>query len=146
MSSMIKPISHIVWPESRKDSTRLLLSYMTSVLSEIGIRFPNDLHNPVNLSSNSDVGAELCRDSELHYWWGIVDAEGVRNFQSELALTARLAICMLSVREDDALPLGEQLSWFIEVLGLGGKGQAVAVKMLPVFFNFSESKTGVRSE
>ena len=55
-------------------------------------------------------------------------------------LMARLAICLLPVKEDSALSLGDDLSWFIEVLGFMGTDIDSAIDIMIEHFNQEKSK------
>ena len=66
----------------------------------------------------------------------VVDRLGIWNYQSKDALTARMAVSLLSPNESDVSTLGEQLSWFMEVLGMLGASQRRANEMIYAHFDF----------
>jgi len=51
-------------------------------------------------------------------------------------LKARLAICLLSNDEDDISVLGDNLSWFLEVLGFLNVEPMKPIAMMREYFEF----------
>jgi hypothetical protein len=49
---------------------------------------------------------------------------------------ARLALSVLSPAEENADSLGDQLSWFIEVIGFLGLDERCAVQMMDEWFSY----------
>lgn len=138
---MNKSISSILWPSDRREAVRLCLEYMVSVLNRLEIFFQKSDHNPLVYAERLiAVGKRDGEwDAELAYWWRVADGFGVRNFQDKDAIMARIAISVLSVKEDDSLSLGDQLSWFIELIGFLDKDVNIAVEIMQSHFKFSSS-------
>lgn len=68
---------------------------------------------------------------------GKIDEKGaVRAFQDRDVLMARLAICLLSNDEDDIAVLGDNLSWFFEVLGFLKVEPMKPIEMMKEYFEF----------
>jgi len=115
---MTKPIASIIWPTEAQSSVRLFLLFMLKAVECLGITFATSNHDPIAIVKEHLAGndVERQRQAALSYWWTIVDDQGIRNFEGEGALIARLAICLLTPNEADVQNFGEQLSWFLEVL------------------------------
>jgi hypothetical protein len=58
-------------------------------------------------------------------------AEGfARDFRNHRAIEIRLATIVVSIDDDNPHNLGEQLSWFIELLGYRGEDEAAVVDIV----------------
>jgi len=75
----------------------------------------------------------------LDYWWSQVDEHGVRNFEKREALIARLAIYLLSSSQQESRDLGDQLSWFMEVLGFLGMDVGKSIDIMEKYFDFRKN-------
>lgn len=64
----------------------------------------------------------------------------MREFKDREVLIARLAICLLSNDEDDISVLGDNLSWFFEVLGFLRVDMKKPVEMMIEYFEFKENQ------
>ena len=138
---MNKSIAAISWPTNASEAVRLFLSYMIKVIEQLGISFGLSTHDPMVAVKELLAGklSEDDRDSNLTYWWSVVDDRGVRNFESKDVLIARLAVCLLSPNQEKTLDLGEQLSWFLEVLGMLGADVEIAIDIMEQHFMFGKS-------
>lgn len=136
---MNKPIASIAWPTSPDEAARALRLYMIQVLERLRITFPPSPYEPISVAKEllTDEGSEDRRRSALGHWWKIVDENGIRNFESKDVLTARLAICLLAPTELDVSMGGEQLSWFLEVLGFLNLDVDEAIEVMERQFTFT---------
>jgi hypothetical protein len=133
------PIGLIVWPEHAYDSIRLLRAYMLAITEQLPLTFGSRAADPILIVRGllDGTSSEKDRQSALAEWWKIVDERGIQNFKSSEALIARLAICLLYPSEDKTSDLGEQLSWFLEVLGFLKQDVDKAIKVMKQHFEFS---------
>lgn len=115
---------------------------MVKVVELLGISFDESPYEPVSIVKKGISGELSDEDGRaaLAYWWSIVDQCGVRNFESKMVLTARLAICLLSSSQQEAWGLGDQLSWFLEVLGFIGADVDKAIDVMEKHFRFVEAR------
>ena len=137
--AMSKPIGSIVWPESACDSVRLLRMYMLAIVEQLPLTLGSRSADPEPIVEGLLDGkvSEKDRQSALAGWWKIVEERGIQNFKSSEALIGRLAICLLSPSEDQPSELGEQLSWFLEVLGFLGQDVDKAIEVMGRHFEFA---------
>ena len=134
---MRKTTGSIAWPGSAQDAVHLLLLYMVKVLERLDIRFDSEPYEPVAIVRRI-LGGE---DSEerrraLDYWWTVIDKTGIRNLESKEVPVARLAVCLLTPNVADTSTLGEQLSWFLEVLAFLGADVDKAIDVMEMHFSF----------
>ncbi|MDZ4155925.1 MAG: hypothetical protein U1E09_05195 [Methylococcales bacterium] len=133
-------IASINWPKDHKVAVKLYRNFMVKVLELLNISFTHPENNPLELSKdylNGKVSEEVLGNAAI-FWWNYIDEkEGIRNFQDKDLLMARLAICLLSVKEIDFPVLGEHLSWFFEVLGFLGVDLREAINLMGTHFDFS---------
>jgi len=111
---------------------------MTKVVADIGVSFGSAAYDPMSIVKGLLAGSlfEADRRSALTHWWNAVDGQGIRNLEHKDALTARLAVCLLTPNEGNASDLGEQLSWFLEVLGFLGVDVDKAIEVMERHFPF----------
>ncbi|WPH17802.1 hypothetical protein [Variovorax paradoxus] len=135
---MIKPISAISWPPERGNAVNELQRYMLAVVDQLGIEFETSTDSPVALVNQIIDGSatESERQTALADWWGLIDEKGIRDLSSRDLLIARLAVSLLSPTAVDSHNLGEQLSWFLEVLGFLGLDVDKAIDVMQVHFDF----------
>lgn len=135
---MNKSIAAIAWPANASEAVSLFLRYMSTVIEQLDISFGSSMHDPMVVVKASLAGkhSEVERSSNLAYWWSVVDDCGIRNFESKDALIARLAVCLLSPNEEKMFDMGEQLSWFLEVLGMLGADVDIAIDVMKRHFQF----------
>ena len=133
-----KPIGSIIWPCDARECMHLLRSYMFSAVEGFGIVFGPPAPDPMAIVRGLLAGTvdDKERESALDAWWAVTDRLGIRDFQSKDALTARLAISLLSTNEQDVSNLGEHLSWFGEVLSMLGANSGRASEMMHAHFDF----------
>ncbi len=125
----------IIWPEDGREANILLRDFMLKALRAIGYEFPGVLPNPMDLAD----GYVLCKTGQLECkelaekWRGqISDA---RDLYSKNALSARLAMLLLSIDEsDDQEMMSEKLSWFMEFLECGGENYRLVDEILVEYF------------
>lgn len=137
---MNKSISSIAWPADPHDSMQLFVRYMLGAVEQLGISFGYSADSPVSIAKGllAKRLSESDRLGALAYWWDVVDKKGIQNFEDKDVLLARLAICLLSPNESEASNFGEQLSWFLEVLGFFGADVDKAIHVMEAHFDFSE--------
>lgn len=137
---MSKNIGSIVWPVEPAVAIRVYLRFLLKVIEEQNVEFPDSLSNPVTLVNRflNDEISEVELNSEANAWWGILDSrELLRDFENKEALLARLALCLLCVKEQFAPQLGEHLSWFIEVMGFLELDVGRVVVIMEEYFEFA---------
>ena len=136
---MNKSIGSIAWPESIRESVRLLMLFMLKVVEQLEVSFGDTAYEPISIVKGLLAGdlSDNHRRAALAFWWKTIDERGVRDFQSEEVLIARLAVCLLSPNEEELWGLGEQLSWFLEVLGFLGADVDKAIAVMEEHFNFN---------
>ena len=136
---MSKTIGSIAWPNNASDAVRLLLRFMVKVIEQLGISFNSPIYDPVVVVGGL-LSGRLSQDDRrlaLAHWWKIVDEKGIRDLHTADVLVARLAVCLLSPSDDEAWSLSDQLSWFLEVLGLLGADVDKAVSIMEENFDFA---------
>jgi len=134
----MKPINAISWPTERIDSVKLLQHYMLAVASPLGLDFGKSTVSPLFIVNGliNGVCSESERRSALSHWWRVIDEIGIRDFSDRSVLIARLAVSLLSPTQEDDLDLGEQLSWFLEILGFLGLNVDQAIERMQIHFEF----------
>jgi hypothetical protein len=136
-------IASIIWPDDRNAAVKLYLGFLVKVIVSLNITFdvPNaPTNDPLSLVKGYLKGlvSEEERNAASLAWWSYLDSNGaIRDLQDKNALIARLAICLLSAKEEDTPELGEHLSWFLEVLGFLGMDTCIPINMMASYFDFS---------
>lgn len=130
-------IDLIEWPKSANSAIHFYLGFLVWVLDALKINFSAYENDPICTTKLFLDGVvsndERLQESKL--WWDYIDSrEAMRDFQDKEILMARLAICLLSFTEKDVEYLGENLSWFLEVLGFLGENVDKAIEMMEVYF------------
>lgn len=138
---MTKYIAAIEWPASPTAARHLLLSCMVTMLDELCIGFPPGPAEPMALTrrflaGESGEALERERDEANEHWWARIGELGIRDFSNPRALNARLAICLLVSDEAEKWGWGEQLGWFLEVLGFLGEDYNAAYEVAEKHFSF----------
>jgi len=135
---MNKTIGSIVWPNNVSDAVGLLLRFMLTVIGQLGISFESSIYDPAAVVGGLLSGrlSQDDRRAALAHWWKVVDEKGIRDLHSADVLIARLAICLLSPSDEEAWSLSDQLSWFLEVLGLLGADVDKAIAVMEESFDF----------
>ena len=134
-------IGSIKWPSERRSAINLYLGFLIEVVETLGLKFSSS--GPAPLATAKDYISGALSEKEYrvaaNLWWGYLDGkDAVRDFQSEDALTARIAICLLSVTLDEKEELGEHLSWFFEMLEQLGFTLDKPIEMMGDYFVFEE--------
>lgn len=109
----------IVWPLDKKFAIRIYLLFMMEVLERAGIKYSEEVNDPIEITKKYLTGevSNDERDAALDAWWNVVHTpETMRDFQTRKILRARLAICLLAPHESEVDELGEELSFFFEIL------------------------------
>lgn len=126
-------IDLIKWPENGRDANILLKRLYARILNYIDIDFSGLQHDPREIAENYiafSATAKECNNYENIYK-SLLENEGfARNFRNNRAIEIRLAATLVHVDEDHPRNLGEELSWFIELLGYRGEDESVIVDMV----------------
>jgi len=111
---------------------------MLTVIGQLGISFESSIYDPAAVVGGLLSGrlSQDDRRAALAHWWKVVDEKGIRDLHSADVLIARLAICLLSPSDEEAWSLSDQLSWFLEVLGLLGADVDKAIAVMEESFDF----------
>jgi hypothetical protein len=131
-------IGSIAWPSDPKKACNLFLEYaVETVIGGSGIEFPYECPDPVSTARGYIAGT--ISDEEYAAaavsWWNYVDVVGgFRDLHSREALTARLALCLLCARSEEAPRMGEHLSWFLEVLSFLRLDTGAALRRMEAHF------------
>lgn len=134
-------IGSIVWPVDDRAAINLYLGFLIKVIEALGMSFSSSGPDPLTTAKSYISGAlsEYEYRATANVWWGYLDGNGAtRDLQSEDALKARVAICLLSVTMDDVEELGEHLSWFFEMLELLGIDLDKPIDMMAEYFKFED--------
>ncbi|MGJ0580183.1 hypothetical protein ACR71G_19500 [Xenorhabdus bovienii] len=137
---MAVSVGLIKWPENSKSCVQLYLNFLLKVACMLNITFEDCENDPIQITHEylNGIKTEDERDAALSFWWNYIDSnDGIRNFKDKPFLMARLAICILSIKEKDILEIGEHLSWFIEVLGFLGFNLTELVVFMGNYFYFN---------
>ncbi|MDY4385974.1 hypothetical protein ABRP58_20560 [Pectobacterium aroidearum] len=135
---MARSIGLIKWPVSKKLSVRLYLNFLLHVVEMMGLNFNDCPNDPVKLTRGYLDGSitDEERSLALSYWWGCISDDEIRNFNDKSVLMSRLAICFLSINEDNSNEISEHLSWFIEVLGFLNCNLSEVIRFMGEYFEF----------
>ncbi|MCK9796797.1 hypothetical protein M1B34_03310 [Pseudomonas sp. MAFF 302030] len=132
-------IGSIIRPTEKSDALKHQLGFLIKVLETLDIKFSGCENDPSYLVKKyigGEIPIEECK-AEASGWWAKIDEKGaIREFKDREVLIARLAICLLSNDEDDISILGDNLSWFFEVLGFLGVDMTKPVEMMIEYFEF----------
>lgn len=134
-------IGAIKWPKTYSLAIQLYLEFLVLVIEDLGIDFSSYNQDPVEITKSFLLGR--IKDNErvesAGLWWNYIEKSGaIRDFQDKDNLMARLAICLLGVGEKDIDRLGENLSWFFEVLGFLGEDIDKAISLMEMFFTSNQ--------
>ncbi|MEN5240360.1 MULTISPECIES: hypothetical protein [Pseudomonas] len=128
----------IVWPENGREANILLRDFMLKALRVIDYKFPEVLPDPLGLTDkyvSCEIGQLECKELATKWRGQIAGAAGVRDLHSKDALSARLAMLLLSIDEsDDQEMMSEKLGWFMEFLQCGGENYKLANEILVKHF------------
>jgi hypothetical protein len=132
-------IGSIVWPNDRRSAINLYLRFLIKVIEALGLRFSLSGPDPIKIARDYIAGMLSEEDyrATANIWWGYLDGNNAtRDLQTQDALMARVAICLLSVTEEEAEDLGEHLSWFFEILEKLGIDLDKPISMMAKHFEF----------
>ncbi|MFK7971545.1 MAG: hypothetical protein AB8F95_14335 [Bacteroidia bacterium] len=133
-------INDIKWPADKKDAVKHLVSFQLKVLERLEIDFGEYKHDPIFLVKSYIENEIIANDygSQVDIWWGFLEKnDKLRDFQSRDALMARIAISLLSVKEEIVADIGDHLSWFLELIFMLDKDGG-AVGMMKAYFKFDQ--------
>ena len=131
-------IGAINWPKDSRAAVKLYLGYLIQVVEFLNLKFPKLGSDPLFTTKKYIAGAlsEAEYRESANVWWGYLDGKGsARDLKNENVLLARVAICLLSVTQDEVDYLGEHLSWFLEVLDQLKIELDKPIEMMAVYFN-----------
>lgn len=132
-------VGSIIRPTEKSDALKHQLGFLIKVLETLDIKFSGCENDPSYLVKKyigGEIPIEECK-AEASGWWAKIDEKGaIREFKDREVLIARLAICLLSNDEDDISVLGDNLSWFFEVLGFLGVDMKKPIEMMIEYFEF----------
>ncbi|MGY2442977.1 hypothetical protein [Pseudomonas sp. SDO52101_S400] len=132
-------VGAIVRPADSSEALKQQVGFLIKVLDALDITFSDCENDPLLLAKDyvdGRIPIESCK-VEASVWWDKIDEDGaIRNLQDREVLLARLAICLLSNDEDDISVMGDNLSWFFEVLGFLKVDMKTPIKMMIEYFEF----------
>lgn len=133
-------ISRIKWPPDRKERERLYLNFLILAVENLGIVFPTEINNPMDIARqylNGKVSEAEYEANAQRCWKFIDERHGLREFKDPDILAARLGISLLSANErlDE---VGEKLAWFFEVLDYMRIDTEEIQRMMAEYFSFSQ--------
>lgn len=133
-------IGDIIWPSEGRSAINHYLNFLIKVIEALGIKFSSVGPDPLEITK-SYISGNFSEDeyrASANLWWGYLDGkDAIRDFDDEDALTARIAICLLSVAMDEVEELGEHLSWFFEVIEQMGIDLDKPIGMMAEHFTFA---------
>lgn len=115
------------------------IGFLIKVLDELGFKFSDCENDPLRLARAyvaGEIPIEQCKAQVAGWWAKIDEKEAIRPFHDREVLMARLAICLLSNDEDDVSVMGDNLSWFLEVLGFLNVEPSKPFEMMKEYFEF----------
>ncbi|MBH3409162.1 hypothetical protein I5P86_29285 [Pseudomonas glycinae] len=132
-------VGAIIRPADKSEALKQQIGFLIKVLNALDIKFSDCENDPLRLAKDyvdGRIPIQTCK-AEASVWWAKIDEKGaIRNFQDRDVLLARLAICLLSNDEDDTSVMGDNLSWFFEVLGFLKVDMKTPIEMMIEHFDF----------
>jgi hypothetical protein len=132
-------VGAIIRPSDNREALKQQIGFLVKVLDALDIKFSDCENDPLRLAEDyvdGRIPIEACR-AEAAVWWEKIDETGaIRLFQDRDVLLARLAICLLSNDENDTSVMGDNLSWFFEVLGFLKVDMTMPISMMIEYFEF----------
>lgn len=132
-------IDSIVRPASNTSALKHQLGFLVKALDALDIKFSSCENDPLLLVKeyiDGKIPIATCK-AEASVWWAKIDELGaIREFQNRNVLMARLAICLLSNDEEDVSVLGDNLSWFLEILGFLGVDMKKPIEIMIEYFDY----------
>lgn len=132
-------INSIVRPAGDTNALKHQLGFFVSVLDALEIYFPDDENDPRRLIKDyvdDSIPIEKLADNAAAWWSIIDDREAVREFRDHKILMARLAICLLYWDETKRSDLGDNLSWFLELLHALNVDRKIPTDMMIKYFEY----------
>ncbi|PIF48347.1 hypothetical protein CLU80_0594 [Pseudomonas sp. 29] len=132
-------VGAIIRPSDNREALKQQIGFLVKVVDALDIKFSDCENDPLRLAKDyveGKIPIEVCK-AEASVWWAKIDEIGaIRDFQDKDVLLARLAICLLSNDEDDVSVMGDNLSWFFEVLGFLKVDMTMPMIMMIEYFEF----------
>lgn len=131
-------IGSIKWPDNEKSAAKLYVEYLIKVITELKIEFSDALPNPVRVSQDymeNKISWEEYRSFSIPWWDSLDRTNETRSFGNRKTLEARVALCLLSVDENNKEELGEHMSWFFVVLEKMGFNLEVPIRIMEQHFD-----------
>ena len=132
-------ISSIVRPAGDVNAFKHQLGFFVSVLDALGISFPNDENDPARLIKDyidERISVETLTAKSSVWKSTFDDPSAIREFRERNILLARLATCILYRDETNGAELGDNLSWFLEVLDALEVDMKVPNAMMIEYFEY----------
>ena len=133
-------IGLIDWPLVNKDKRKLFLDYQIKIFDKLNINFNGYEKNPIEVAKLyiEDKVSNEAYNKNVDYWWEIIDkANAIRNFSDKDILMARVALCIL-IKDDFLLQIGENLSWFLELINFLGYDLDLPIEIMRNHFPFNK--------
>lgn len=132
-------VGSIIRPADNSGALKQQIGFLVKAVDALDIKFSDCENDPLRLAKgyvDGRIPIETCK-AEAAVWWAKIDEKGaIRGFQDRDVLLARLAICLLSNDEDDVSVMGDNLSWFFEVLGFLKVDMTMPMRMMIEYFEF----------
>ena len=128
----------IVWPENGRDANLLLRKFMLEALLAIEFKFAGDLQDPIECLEGYVSGrfsSEHCSELAARWKSELSGEDRVRDFESSIAIQARLADSILGIDESNVDGLADELSWFTEILQSAGVNYRVVREIMIGYFD-----------
>lgn len=132
-------INSIVRPAGDSNAFKHQLGFFVSVLDALEIYFSDDENDPrqlINDYIHDRIPIETLTDKASVWWSFIDDRAAMREFRERNILMARLAICLLYQDDTNDSALGDNLSWFLEVLDALGIDTNIPTNMMIRYFEY----------
>ena len=135
-------IGLIDWPSDSKQLRELFLDYQTKVLVALNINFNECKNNPMEIAKlfiDNKISPEEYNQN-INYYWNFIDkSNAIRDFNNKDILMARLALSIM-IKEDILPQIGENLSWFLELINNLGHNLDLPIEIMRSHFSFNKLK------
>jgi hypothetical protein len=132
-------INSIIRPAGDSNALEHQLTFFVSVLDALDIHFSNPENDPMRLVRDyieNKIPVETLT-AKASIWWSIIDdSAAMREFRDRNILMARLAICLLYWDETKCSDLGDNLSWFLELLHALNVDRKIPTEMMMKYFEY----------
>ncbi len=132
-------INSIVRPAGDFNALKHQIAFFVSVLDALDIHFANPENDPMRLVRDyiDDKIPVETLTAKAAVWWSIIDdSAAMREFRGHKVLMARLAICLLYWDETKRSDLGDNLSWFLELLHALNVDRKIPTEMMIKYFEY----------